>query len=258
MSLSGKVVLVTGAADGIGKALAEECLKNDAKGVCLVDISEEKGRETMDGFKGQFGNDKVHFCKCDVTSQEQLEAAFKGCVDHFGHLDVVCNNAGILNELKWQLMVAINVNAVIEGTYLAVKYMGTKNGGKGGVVINTSSVVGLIPRSLIPVYVASKHAVVGFTRSVAFEPDVKDNGVRVVAICPMAVETSFMPLGIEHGTRYTEQFKREMAARTYPYVKLSEMTSTVIQLIQDNSSNGTANAIFPGKGFRDIPPPSLE
>ncbi|XP_070579024.1 15-hydroxyprostaglandin dehydrogenase [NAD(+)]-like [Ptychodera flava] len=257
MALPGKVALITGAADGIGLALVQDFLANGAK-VCMADINENAGHKALENLKEQHGSDKVCFCKCDVTSKDQLEDAFKKCVDTFGQLDIVCNNAGILNEFKWQLMLAINLNAVIEGTYLAVKYMGTQNGGKGGVVINTSSVVGLIPRDLIPVYSASKHGVVGFTRSVAFEPMLLDNGIRVVAICPMAVETSFMPVGIEKGMRYTEQFKKGMTERNFPFVKLSEVTSTIVELINDQSNNGTANVIIPGKGFENIPPPKLE
>ncbi|XP_078000976.1 15-hydroxyprostaglandin dehydrogenase [NAD(+)]-like [Glandiceps talaboti] len=256
MSLTGKVALITGAADGIGKAMAEEFLKNGAKGVYLVDVNEKLGQETLENLRSQYGADKAVFHKCDVTSKEKLEATFKGCVDKFGHLDIVCNNAGILNELKWQLMLSINLNAVIEGTYLAVKYMGTQNGGKGGVVINSSSIVGLMPRQYAPVYTASKHGVLGFTRAVAFEPAIQDNGIRVVAICPMAVETTFMPLGMEHGTRYTEDYTKAVDA--VPLVKLPEITSTVMHLLEDATSVGTANAIFPGKGFKAIPPPKLD
>ncbi|XP_006816917.1 15-hydroxyprostaglandin dehydrogenase [NAD(+)]-like [Saccoglossus kowalevskii] len=256
MNFDGKVALVTGGADGIGKALSDVFLSKNMKGVCLVDVNEDKGQETAKAFEEKYGAGKAKFCKCDVTSSEQLEAAFKTCVDTFGRLDVACNNAGILNEYKWKLMVSINLNAVIEGTYLAVKYMGTKNGGNGGVVVNTSSVVGLVPRQYAAVYTASKHGVVGFTRSAAFEPDVVDNGIRVVAICPMAVETEFMAIAYEQGSKYTEVYRNEMEGRV-PRVKFEELTSAVVQLIEDKDANGSINVIVPGKGSKSIPPPNL-
>ncbi|XP_077987190.1 15-hydroxyprostaglandin dehydrogenase [NAD(+)]-like [Glandiceps talaboti] len=256
MSLTGKVALITGAAEGMGKAIAEEFLKNGAKAVYLADINEKLGQETLENLRSQYGADKAVFDKCDVTSKEQLEAAFKGCVDKFGHLDIVCNNAGFLNEFKWELMLSVNLNAVIEGTYLAVKYMGTQNGGKGGVVINTSSIVGLIPRQYAPIYTASKHGVIGFTRAVAFEPAIQDNRIRVVAICPMVADTSFFPFAMEHGTKYTDDFTKVFEA--VPFLKLPEITSTVMHLLEDTTSVGTANAIFPGKGFKAIPPPKLD
>ncbi|XP_077989373.1 15-hydroxyprostaglandin dehydrogenase [NAD(+)]-like [Glandiceps talaboti] len=259
MNLEGKVAFITGGADGIGRGLAEEFLQHEAKGVFFVDINEEKGQETVKTLKEKYGDDKVQFYKCDVTSKEQLEASFEKCMDQFGHLDVVCNNAGILNEhARAELTVAVNLIAVIEGTYLAVKHMGTKNGGKGGVVINTASIAGLIPFECMPLYTASKHGVVGFTRSVAFEPDVKDNGVRVLAICPWVVDTNMAVAVLENATKYKEQMNAALKDPNKRYLTVSEVTSVVLELICDNSSNGTANYIEPGKKYKPIPPPSLE
>ncbi|XP_006823253.1 15-hydroxyprostaglandin dehydrogenase [NAD(+)]-like [Saccoglossus kowalevskii] len=103
--------------------------------------------------------------------------------------------------------------AIIEGTYLAVKYMGTQNGGKGGVVVNAGSISGLRPHNLAAVYVASKHGVIGFTRSVALEPDMVRNGVRVVAKCPNTVDTTLISIALEKGVKYTKELKQDIAGR---------------------------------------------
>ncbi|XP_077988433.1 15-hydroxyprostaglandin dehydrogenase [NAD(+)]-like [Glandiceps talaboti] len=258
MTLEGKVAFITGGADGIGRGLAEEFLQHEAKGVFFVDINEEKGQETEKTLKERYGDDKVQFCKCDVTSKERLEASFEKCMDQFGHLDVVCNNAGIFNEHKRaEVIMAVNLIAVIEGTYLAVKHVGTKNGGKGGVVINTASAAGLIPNPYVSLYCASKHGIVGFTRSVAFEPDVKDNGVRVLAICPWMVDTNMALDFRRDATKYKKEINALLEGNNKPVLSVSEVTSVVLELICDSSANGTANYIEAGKKYRPIPPPSM-
>ncbi|XP_077996183.1 15-hydroxyprostaglandin dehydrogenase [NAD(+)]-like [Glandiceps talaboti] len=255
MSLTGKVALVTGAAGGIGSALVEEFLKQDAQGVYMIDTDDAKGQEVLAKYRGIYGAAKVQFCKCDVTSKEKLEAAFKECVKEFDHLDIVCNNAAMMNEYNWKCMLSVNVDAVIEGTYLAVKYMGTKNGGNGGIVINTASGAGLKPVSCIPLYAASKHAVVGFSRSVAFEPDVKDNGVRVVAVCPKLIQTDLSTGDIPGRIKYVDQYKELL--KESAWIEKSDVTTTVVALIIDSTANGTVARVSRG-GFKHIPPPTLD
>uniref|UniRef100_A0ABM0MH70 15-hydroxyprostaglandin dehydrogenase [NAD(+)] n=1 Tax=Saccoglossus kowalevskii TaxID=10224 RepID=A0ABM0MH70_SACKO len=242
--INGKVAIITGGADGIGEALADDFLNRQAKGVYIIDINEKKGQETLNTLKNKHGAGRIQFRKCDVRYTDLLEAAFKDCMDQYGQLDVVCNNAGIFNEYTRKLTIDVNLAAVIEGTYLAVKYMGTQNGGKGGVVVNTASIYGLCPQKLSTVYAASKHGVVGFTRSVAFEPDVVSNGVRVVAICPDAVDTTLVPIASEIGVKYTKEIKQFTAGR--PLLKLNDVTSTVVHLIEDGSANGTTRLIRVG------------
>ncbi|XP_077867874.1 uncharacterized protein LOC144357705 [Saccoglossus kowalevskii] len=211
--MNGKVAIITGGADGVGEALADDFLNRQAKGVYIIDINEKQGQETLNSLKDKHGAGRIQFRKCDVRYTDLLEGAFKDCLGQYGQLDIVCNNAGILNEYTRKLMIDINLTAVIEGTYLAVKYMGTQNGGKGGVVVNTASRVGLSPYKLAAVYAASKHGIVGFTRSVAFEPDVLSNEVRVVAICPTIIDTNMVSITLEKGTKYIKEFKQDIAVK---------------------------------------------
>ncbi|XP_002737713.1 15-hydroxyprostaglandin dehydrogenase [NAD(+)]-like [Saccoglossus kowalevskii] len=255
LEMNGKVAIITGGADGIGEALADDFLNRQAKGVYIVDINEKKGQETLSSLKDKHGAGRIQFWKCDVRNTDELEGAFKDCLGQYGQLDIVCNNAGILNEYTRKLMIDINLTAVIEGTYLAVKYMGTQNGGKGGVVVNSASILGLIPHNLSAVYAASKHGIVGFTRSVAFEPDLVSNGVRVVAICPTVVDTTLIPSALEKGAKYTKEIKQGLAG--LPVLKLRDVTSTVVRLIEDGSANGTTRLIRVGQDPEDICPPEL-
>ncbi|XP_072446497.1 15-hydroxyprostaglandin dehydrogenase [NAD(+)]-like isoform X2 [Chiloscyllium punctatum] len=141
MSLVGKVALITGAAQGLGKAFAEILLKNGAK-VSLLDISTAVGLKTKTTFDEVYGAQQTMFITCDVTSGNQLKDAFKKTIENFLRLDIVCNNAGIADETNWQRCLDLNLVSVIRGTYLGLDCMNKKTGGAGGVIINVSSMAG--------------------------------------------------------------------------------------------------------------------
>uniref|UniRef100_A0A6P8QNQ3 15-hydroxyprostaglandin dehydrogenase [NAD(+)] n=1 Tax=Geotrypetes seraphini TaxID=260995 RepID=A0A6P8QNQ3_GEOSA len=143
MEVEGKVALVTGAAQGIGKAIIRELLENGAS-VSLIDIAVEKGEEYKTLLDEEFGEGKAIFIVCDVTNQDQLTDAFQQTVDHFGKLNIVVNNAGINNEKNWEKTINVNLNGMIRGTYLALKHMRKDEGGEGGLIVNMSSLAGLI------------------------------------------------------------------------------------------------------------------
>ncbi|XP_062430661.1 15-hydroxyprostaglandin dehydrogenase [NAD(+)] isoform X2 [Rhea pennata] len=166
MHVNGKVALVTGAAQGIGRAFVQALLDKGAK-VALLDRNPEAGRESKAALDGQFEAQRTVFIQCDVTEQEQLKGAFEKVIEHFGRLDIVVNNAGVNNEKDWESTIQINLTSVIRGTYLGLEYMRKGNGGDGGVIINISSLAGLMPAAFQPVYCATKHGVIGFTRSIA-------------------------------------------------------------------------------------------
>ncbi|XP_071958130.1 15-hydroxyprostaglandin dehydrogenase [NAD(+)]-like [Antedon mediterranea] len=189
MEVSGKVALVTGGADGIGKAFIEELLKRNVKAVGFVDIQQSKGEATLKQLSDLYGKDKVHFIQCDVTDKQRLEEAFSDVSGRFGRLDIVCNNAGIANEEDWQKMIEINLTAVTRGTFLAIKQMSKENGGRGGVIINTSSLAGVNAVPQVPVYAATKHGVVALSRSLAANPKVTAENIRVNVLCPAFVNT---------------------------------------------------------------------
>uniref|UniRef100_A0A8D0L4V6 15-hydroxyprostaglandin dehydrogenase [NAD(+)] n=1 Tax=Sphenodon punctatus TaxID=8508 RepID=A0A8D0L4V6_SPHPU len=129
MHVNGKVALVTGAAQGIGRAFVQMLLEKGAK-VVLVDLNRE------------FEPQRTIFIQCDVADQEQFEGTFKKAVEHFGKLDILVNNAGVNNEKNWESTIQINLTSVIRGTYIGLEYMKKGNGGDGGVIINISSLAG--------------------------------------------------------------------------------------------------------------------
>lgn len=130
------------------------------------------------------------FVKCDVTDHDSFENVFKKALEKFKRIDIVVNNAGVLAEDNVRLTMMVNAIGVIEGTNLATKYLSKESGGHGGVIVNVASTAGLTPVFYMPVYVASKHSVVGFTRSVAQIPMNKERGLRYTCLCPAFTDTA--------------------------------------------------------------------
>ncbi|XP_078000881.1 15-hydroxyprostaglandin dehydrogenase [NAD(+)]-like isoform X1 [Glandiceps talaboti] len=255
MGVLDKVALVTGAADGIGKAIASRLLEKGAKGVGLLDIKAAKGQETARLLSSTFGEKRVLYAQCDVSSNGEIEGAFQKVKSHFGSLDIVCNNAAIVDEIYWERSIDINLKAVIRGTYLGLEHMGTKNGGKGGVVINIASTNGLLPNPLVPVYAATKHGIVGFSRSTAMELMMTENNIRVNAVCPGLVRTQMVIDIGESGSRYKELYsERVKTVRNVPKATISD---TVLRIIEDTSYNGVSCAVIPDDPMLLVDPPNF-
>ncbi|PNF31053.1 15-hydroxyprostaglandin dehydrogenase [NAD(+)] [Cryptotermes secundus] len=189
MDIKGKTALVTGAATGIGLEYVKELLRNGAQHVAVCDLDSRKGEKAVRDLQAEYGVDRAIFIKTDVTNTAELEEAFKKTYTTFKALDIVINNAGILDDGRWELEIAVNVNAVVRGTLLGFQYMGKDKGGKGGVVVNIASILGLAPMAGCPVYVGTKHAVIGITRSFGLPYHLDRTGVRVLAMCPGVTDT---------------------------------------------------------------------
>lgn len=133
---------------------------------------------------------------CDVTKREDLLEAIQAGKAHFGkELDIMVNNAGISvkdgemgNPSMWKKMIQINLVALIEGTHLAIEAMQAKDT-PGGVILNISSMAGIYPQAVTPVYSAAKSGVAMFTRSLKH---LEQSNIRVVALAPNFVETPFI------------------------------------------------------------------
>lgn len=186
--IKGKIALVTGGANGIGLAYVRELLRHGAKKVAIADI-DKNGHKVAQELNGQHGNDTVIFIEANVINKEELAAVFEKTFLTFKGLDVLINNAGILNDANWEKQIALNCNAVVEGSLLGIKYMGKNNEGKGGVIVNIASILGLQKLEGCPVYTASKHFVVGLTRSFGSPYYLDLTGIKFVTMCPGVTDT---------------------------------------------------------------------
>ncbi|XP_068187701.1 15-hydroxyprostaglandin dehydrogenase [NAD(+)]-like [Antennarius striatus] len=254
MALTGKVAAVTGAAMGIGRAMTELLLQHGAK-VALLDVNETAAKSLMEVLAKQFGPERVLFVRCDVESEEQFRDSLQKTVDTFGGIDIMCNNAGILNEALLEKTVSINLVAVIRGTYLATELMRKLNGDRGGVIINTASITGIFPLMSIPIYTSTKHGVIGFTRSTAAAFAALGYGIRVNALCPTFVQTelfSDIPSRLGQFSKLDEHNQQLLAQ--LGLLSVSETVEPILELITDITKNGEAICVSPkGKKYATFP-----
>ncbi|KAJ8042937.1 15-hydroxyprostaglandin dehydrogenase [NAD(+)] [Holothuria leucospilota] len=189
MKIEGTVAIVTGAAQGIGKAITDRLLKHGARWVSILDVDKRLGKTAEEELTQKYGPDRVGFIWCDIAYLESLTDAFDETYKKHKRLDIVVNNAAIQDESRWDATVMVNYLAVVRGVRLAKKFMSTENGGQGGVVINTASCNGL-RRAWVPVYASTKAAVITLSRCLP-EGDTAftKGGMRVAAVCPGYVDT---------------------------------------------------------------------
>lgn len=192
-SLEKKVALVTGAGSGIGKAIALTYASEGAA-VMVSDINEDGGKETVDEIIKSGGS--AAFFKANTSKPEESEALVNTTVQHFGKLDIACNNAGIGGEAaltedydlaSWHKVLDVNLNGVFYGCKYQLKAMET-NG--SGVIVNIASIHGMVAAPMSSAYTTSKHGVVGLTRNIGTEYGPKN--IRCNAIGPGYIMTPLL------------------------------------------------------------------
>ncbi|XP_062410762.1 15-hydroxyprostaglandin dehydrogenase [NAD(+)] [Sardina pilchardus] len=251
MALCEKVALVTGGAQGIGKAVAEALLKNNVK-VAVVDQNHLVGEKCKKDFDQEFGTENSIFIQCDVTQREKLRGAFERTVEHFGRLDIVINNAGINNEKHWEKTIEVNLTSVIQGTYLALDHMSKEHGKEGGVIINVSSMAAFLHSPHQPVYTATKYGVIGFSRAMADAAIVGNYGVRINVVCPAFVDTTLLQTieqedNMGKYVKYKDEIKQRMD--TFGVLKPSLIAEGMLNIIKDSNLNGAVMKITCSKGI---------
>ncbi|XP_028402031.1 uncharacterized protein LOC114524972 [Dendronephthya gigantea] len=189
MQLKGLVAIITGGAKGIGKAIVESLLEEQVK-VYVFDVDEEEMKKAQKRFDEEYGKGQAVCIKCDVTCQDAFENAVERIFQEQNRLDILCNNAGIPPTSDIKKLIDTNLTSVIRGTIIAMKYMDTKTGGRGGNIIQMGSMSGLSYYPAHCEYTAAKHGIIGFTKGFAKEAFSK--GVRINCICPSCVDTDML------------------------------------------------------------------
>lgn len=185
-----KVALVTGAASGIGRAIAL-CYAREGARVVVSDSNAAGGEETV-RLVQQLGGDAL-FVVCDVAQPAECRALVESTMAAYGRLDIACNNAGVGGDTAptadypieaWQRVIAINLSGVFYGMRYQIAQM-LKSG--GGAIVNVASILGQVGFATAPAYTAAKHGVVGLTKAAAIE--YATQGVRVNSVGPAFIHT---------------------------------------------------------------------
>ncbi|HLP89819.1 MAG TPA: SDR family oxidoreductase [Nostocaceae cyanobacterium] len=241
-----KVALVTGGSSGIGRATALAYAQKGAK-VVVASRRIKESEETVALIQASGG--EATFVQTDVSQTAEIENLINQTIAKFGRLDYAFNNAGIEGEIglaidqteeNWNNIIDINLKSV----WLSMKYQipqMLKQG--GGAIINNASIAGLIGIPNSSIYVASKHGVLGLTKSIALE-HAKDN-IRINAVCPAGVDTDML-------TRVLGEEGKLEFGKKHPIGRLAtseEIANTVIWLCSDSSSFITGQSIAIDGGY---------
>lgn len=234
MQFQDKAVMVTGAAAGIGAAVAKAFAREGAR-VMLGDIDPVQGQRTLGEIEAAGG--QAAFFPLDVTCAEQMQALVAETVRRFGRLDIVHNNAGIsggnrltadIEEAEWDRVVAVNLKAA----WLCMKYSIEQMLAQGGgVIVNSASALALTVLPGSAHYNATKHAVAGLTKTAAVEYAAKN--IRINAICPGVIRTAML----ERASNLAELEPKLLALHPAGRLgEVEEVANAVLWLASDGAS----------------------
>jgi len=247
--LEGRAAVVTGGARGIGEGIVRRYVEEGARCV-IADIDVEAGERLA----AELGDSTV-FVRCDVTNEDDIVAAIDVCIDRFGALDIMINNAGVVGVTgpiqdtpleDFDRTMAILITSVFLGTKHAMRVMKTQGHGS---IINTSSTAG-VQGGLGPhVYTTAKHAVVGLSKSVAVEA--APHGIRVNVLCPGATLSS-LTAGLVAGDKDNLDAAYERLSSKYPGGRAprpEDMAGAAVFMASDEATflNGAVLILDQGK-----------
>ena len=244
MNFTNKIVLITGSGSGIGRVTAHAFAKEGGT-VVVADINEKGGEETVKQIEELGG--KATFIKNNVADYEDVEKMHKTIIDKYGQLDVAVNNAGIggipsrthEHGLKnWDQVMAVNATGVFYCMRVQIEQM-LKQG--GGAIVNTASIAGLRGLTNNLAYVASKHAVVGMTKTAAME--YARHKIRINAICPVFTVTPLFDPEVMEKLSAGLSGKLKKGIPMKRFADPIEMANTILWLCSDKASFVTGHAM---------------
>jgi 3-oxoacyl-[acyl-carrier protein] reductase len=238
VELTGKVALVTGGAQGIGKAIALLLARNGAD-VVVSDINLEKAQETADEIQGM--GKRSLAMKVNVVNLKDVEQMVEAIVEQFGRIDILVNNAGItrdrlilrMTEEDWDAVLGVNLKGTFNCTKAVIRHMSKQKSGK---IVSIASVTGEMGNPGQANYGASKAGVIGFTKTVARE--FATRGINVNAIAPGYIQTAM--------TDAVPEKAKEELKRMIPMGRLGQpedVAQAVLFLVSENSSYITGQVL---------------
>ncbi|XP_012284686.1 15-hydroxyprostaglandin dehydrogenase [NAD(+)] [Orussus abietinus] len=221
MKVRDSICLITCGMNDMGMAICQDLLKNGATHVCVMDYPCSKAEETK--FLSQCGKEHTTFLPCDMTKETEIEACFKKMIDTHKCLDIVINTCGTWDEKNWEKCLAVNMGCVIRSCLIAMRFMSKEQLGKGGCIVNVSSMTGLQLLACAPIFSATHCGLIGFGRCLGQSCHVDKTGVAVMTICPGISEKKI------------SEYSEKLLSFVEPKFAVNEMTSYPHQRVEDVS-----------------------
>lgn len=248
MRFENRVALVTGAASGIGRALVQQFVAEGAA-VVAVDIVEQALHQVVTELQAQGG--KITGCVANIAADAEVERMLGTATTTYGRLDILCNNAGIMDLMTpaadvslalWERVLAVNLTGPFLACRRAIPLMLEQGGGR---IVNTASEAGLRGGAAGTPYTVSKHGVVGLTKNIAFHYG--NQGIRCNAVCPGGVETA---IGVGSGIPHEAGLGRVMAATQSAAMQVAkpEQIAAVMAFLASDEASNVNGAIMPVDG----------
>lgn len=239
---SEKVIAVTGGGSGIGEAIVKRLSQEGAK-VALIDLDKDNGLRIAKDLDG------VAFFNGDVTDAEAIQKVFADIVQHYGRLDGAVNNAGIGGAFiptadypvdAWRKVLSVNLDGVFHCLRAQLPIMASQG---AGAIVNMSSICGFVGQAGTSAYVASKHAVLGLTKTVALEYGLK--GIRCNAVCPTYVKTPLTLAELDDPAIWADLDAKHCNGRC---ARPEEVAAMVSFLLSEDASavNGSSHKVDAG------------
>ena len=242
--LKNKVVLITGGGSGIGRSAALACAGEGARTVVAYHVNERGARETVEQIVGRGG--KASAIKADVTKAMEVEGLIKKTIETYGQLDCAFNNAGIegpnvltglYSEEEWDRVFNIN----IKGVFLCMRYeIPQMLIQKRGAIVNNSSGLAFKNVPYLSAYTATKHAIIGLTKTAALE--YAKEGIRINAVCPGIIRSGLGERMIARGSEVEEQLRSIIPMGRFG--EAEEVAEGVVWLFSDAASYVTGHALL--------------
>ncbi|CAJ1884272.1 unnamed protein product [Sphenostylis stenocarpa] len=252
--LEGKVAVITGGASGIGKRTAEKFAEHGAK-VVIADIQDELGHSVAESI----GPSTCCYVHCDVTDENQVKNAVHKAVETYGKLDIMFNNAGIVDPNKHRIIdndkedfervLSVNVTGVFLGIKHAAQAMIPA---RSGSIISTASISSYVGGAASHAYCCAKHAVVGLTKNAAVE--LGQFGIRVNCLSPYALATPLATKFVEADDEGLETIMNSLANLKGVTLKADDVANAALYFATDDSRYVSGHNLLIDGGFSIVNP----